>query len=90
MTRVRWEGRALNELTDMWANASSAERRAITDASHKIDQRLGTNPTSDSESRPGGRRITFVAPLAVTFRIEEGGHLVSVLQVRMMRRRKSW
>ena len=89
MFRVRWEGRALRELADMWIRANSTEQRAITEASHKIEQRLRADPESESESRPNGRRITFVPPLAVTFRIEAGGQLVSVLQVRMFRRRKS-
>ncbi len=39
------------------------------------------------ESRPGGRRITFVAPLAVRFQIEADGQTVTVLQVRLFGRR---
>jgi hypothetical protein len=88
MFRIRWERRALNELADLWAKGDSAERRAITAASHTIEQRLRRDPLNEGESRSGGRRITFAPPLAVTFRIEADGHTVSVLHVRVFRKRK--
>ena len=39
-------------------------------------------------SRSKQRRITFAPPLAVTFRIEDDGKTVSVLRIRLFRRRK--
>jgi hypothetical protein len=60
----------------------------ITQATHAIEQRLGSDPLNEGESRPGGRRITFVPPLAVRFRIESDGRSVIVLHVRMFGQRK--
>jgi hypothetical protein len=88
MFRVEWLQAALNELAHLWARADAAERQAITAASHRIDQRLTRNAANEGESRSGGRRIAFVLPLAVTFRIEADGHTVSVLHVRVFRKRK--
>jgi plasmid stabilization system protein ParE len=87
MFRVRWERRALDELTDLWTQADSVLRQAITAASHAVDQRLQADPNGEGESRARGRRITFVPPLAVIFRVEAAGQTVSVLQVRLLRRR---
>jgi polyribonucleotide nucleotidyltransferase len=88
MFRTRWERRALNELAALWAKGDSAERQAITAASHTIEQRLIRNAVNEGESRSGGRRIAFAPPLAVTFRIEADGHTVSILHVRVFRKRK--
>lgn len=88
MMRVRWERRALDELTTLWTQADTAQRQAITAASHTLDQRLDNNPFGEGESRSQERRITFVPPPAVTFRIEPNGQTVSVLQVRMFRQRR--
>ena len=87
MIRVRWERKALDELTTLWTQADSVQRQVITAASHTLDQRLGKNPFNEGESRSKGRRITFVPPLAVIFRIEPDGQTVSMLQVRMFRQR---
>ncbi len=87
MYRVRWERRALDELADQWVGAHSSERQAITAAVHKIDERLRADAASEGESRAEGRRIVFEPPLAVTFRVEADGRTVSVLQVRLYRRK---
>ena len=89
MFRVRWKRSAVNQLARVWVQANSAERQAITAASHEVDLRLQRDPENEGESRPKGRRIMFEAPLAVTFRIEADGRTVSVLQLRMFRKRKS-
>jgi plasmid stabilization system protein ParE len=86
MFRVRWERQALDELTSIWTMAGSAGRAAITAATAVLDQRLRSNGPNEGESRAGRRRVLFVPPLAVTYRVEEDGHTVSVLQVRPMRR----
>jgi hypothetical protein len=87
MYRVRWERRALDELTDHWIQADSLQRRATTAAVHRIDKRLQADAPDEGESRAQGRRIVFEPPLAVTFRIEPDGRTVSVLQARFFRRR---
>lgn len=75
MFRVEWLQSALDELTSLWTQANSAQRQAITAASHTLGQRLRTinNPFGEGESRSNRRRITFVPPLAVTFCIEADG-----------------
>jgi hypothetical protein len=85
MFRVRWERRALSALADLWTRADPSLRQAITAATHQIDQLLSTDPLGQSESRPGGRRILFVSPLGITFRIEGDGQTVSVLRVWLFR-----
>ncbi|HZV04722.1 MAG TPA: hypothetical protein VE999_06535 [Gemmataceae bacterium] len=87
MFRVDWLEVALDELTTLWMQADATQRQAITAASHAIDQRLSSDPHNEGESRPGGRRITFVAPLAVRFQVEPDGQTVTVLHVSMFRRR---
>lgn len=86
MFRVRWERRALNELALLWSQADSAVRQAIAPAAHEVDQRLQNDPHNEGESRSGGRRVLFVGPLVVLFRVEDDGQTVSVLQVRLSRR----
>jgi hypothetical protein len=71
MFRVVWLQIALDELADAWLQGDSALRKAITAASHDIDQRLGRDPHEEGESRPGGRRLTFAAPLAALSRLSQ-------------------
>jgi hypothetical protein len=86
--QVDWLQIALDELTDLWTRADSIQRQAITAASPLLEQRLKIDPANEGESRPGGRRITFVPPLAVRFQIEADGQTVTVLHVRLFGRRK--
>jgi hypothetical protein len=88
MIRVRWERRALDALGNLWTQADAAQRQAITRAAHAIDLRLRKDPFNEGESRSRGRRVTFAPPLMVVFRIEPDGNTVSVLEVRLFRRRK--
>ncbi len=81
MLRVRWAKRALNQLADLWNQAAPPDRRLITQASHEAEQRLRRGAPTEGESRFRGRRIMFVPPLAITFRIEPDGQTVSVLGV---------
>ena len=88
MFRVRWERSALDELADMWNRADSGLRHLITDAAHAVEQRLRRNGHAEGESRPRGRRVTFVPPLAITFRLEADGQTISVLSVRLFVKRR--
>ena len=81
---VTWLPAAEQELADLWLNAS--DRGAVTRAAHLIDQRLQTDPENEGESRPNGRRILFVPPLAVIFRVQPAGQEVLVLTVWRARR----
>jgi hypothetical protein len=87
MFRVRWEQRALRELTDLWTRADSARRQAITSATHRIDEKLRRRAADAGESRGGRQRILFAEPLVITFRLEADGTTASVLSVRETRRR---
>jgi hypothetical protein len=87
MFRVQWKRAALNELAACWNQADSAQRQAITAASHAIDNRLERDPLNEGESRSKRRRVAFFPPLAVTFRVERDGQTVSVLHIRLFRRR---
>jgi len=64
MFRVEWLQTTLDELMILWMQADATQRQAITTSSHTIDQRLSIDPFNEGESRPGGRRITFVADRA--------------------------
>jgi plasmid stabilization system protein ParE len=88
MFRVEWLQSALNELAAIWSAAPSADRQAITTASHTLDARLQHDPHNEEKSRGGARRFTFIPPLAVTFQMEADGQRVTVLHVRMYRRRR--
>lgn len=87
MYRVEWLQSALDELTPMWMAADSAQRQAISAASHMIDLRLRDDPANVGESRPGGRRISFFPPLAVRFKVDSNHQVVTILHVRLFRRR---
>lgn len=90
MIHVEWIETALNEATNLWLAANSALRQEISDAMNDIDRRLARNPSGEGESRPGGRRIHFQFPLALFFRIEPSGDVVTVLHVwRYVKRKKS-
>ena len=78
---VTWNHRTQNELADLWANADSPSRQAITRASHHIDQLLADDPELVGESRSAGRRVLFERPLAVLFEVSEPDRLVTVLHV---------
>lgn len=82
---VRWEESALEELTQLWTSASAELRKAITAATHRIDQKLQVDPNGSGESRPDNRRILFSSPLGVIFKIEAAGKTVSVLRVWLFR-----
>ena len=88
MFRLDWLQPALDELTNIWLQADTSLRLAITRATHEIERRLLTNPSNEGESRAQGQRLTFVQPLAVTFQIEADGRTVTVLHVRLFRPRQ--
>jgi len=81
MFNIRWKQSALNELASLWMDASPEQRREITEAANMIDQILQVNPEEQGESRPNGRRIFFVPPLGVLFRVRQQQGFVRVLQV---------
>jgi hypothetical protein len=79
--RVEWLQSALDELTTAWTEADSATRQEITSAAHQIDFELQSNPYRFGETRAEGRRVHFVYPLALAFRVELDEQTVTVLHV---------
>lgn len=79
---LEWKVTATNELAQIWMRADSGTRQRITAAAGKVDQLLKSDPYGSSESREADRRILFVAPLAVTFRVDTPANRVHVLRVR--------
>ncbi|HQU45334.1 MAG TPA: hypothetical protein PK867_21135 [Pirellulales bacterium] len=69
----------------MWVSAGSAGRQDITFAAGEVDDLLQNDPQAHGESRERGRRIMFVAPLAVTFRVDIQARKAEVLRVRKYR-----
>jgi plasmid stabilization system protein ParE len=76
---VVWKPEAQRRLANLWLNA--ADRRAVTAAADAIDKKLLTDPGTQGESRPGGRRILMESPLGVLFKVSEQDRIVTVLTV---------
>jgi hypothetical protein len=78
---VIWIPSALNDLTTLWLESDPALRSAITAATDAIDHLLQHNPEQQGESRSEERRILFVPPLGVFFRVDAEDMTVRVLHV---------
>ena len=76
MYRVRWTRRAINQLASIWMGAT--DRNAITQASHRIDVALASDPIAASESRPNGERVMYESPLGARFRVHSKTRTVRV------------
>ncbi len=81
MYRVEWLQSALDELARLWTQADSSLRQAVSMATHQLDEILKNDPVHEGESRTKGRRITFLSPLAVIFRVEADDRAVTVVDV---------
>jgi hypothetical protein len=84
---VAWKKAAQDQLISLWID-SVPLRGAITEATHEIDYLLSSSPSEWGESREQDRRIMFVYPLAVCFRVLEQKQKVVVLSVRLTPRRR--
>jgi hypothetical protein len=62
-------------------------RRAITTATHRIDEELRHDPENQGESRSSQERVYFEFPLGIRFEIDRQQSLVHVLQVWSFRKR---
>ncbi|HTQ41083.1 MAG TPA: hypothetical protein VMJ32_19010 [Pirellulales bacterium] len=76
---VIWRPSAEQALTSIWLAAR--DRSAVTSASSGIEIALQLNPNNVGESRSSGRRIMFIYPLAVIFRVIKKDMQVRVLKV---------
>jgi hypothetical protein len=88
MFRVEWVPAALNDLMDMWADADSELRKAITAASNALDDEMQADPLRLGEGRVTDfDRVVFIYPLAVYFEVDLHHQTVWVLGVWRIRRR---
>ena len=78
---VEWKKTATDELTAMWLDADSRDLGRITTAAREVDRLLQTDPYGQGESRDADRRVMFVAPLAVNFRINAQMDKVEVVHI---------
>ena len=83
---VQWSRRAVDALAQFWLD-NTVQRTEITQATATIDQLLQFNPDEQGESRDDGRRILFVPPLVVIFRVNTEHNMVRVLNVGQLKRR---
>ncbi len=81
MLQVIWLQRAVSNLAEIWNQGDSNLRQEITRAANTIDQTLRDDPFGSSESREGGRRVMFVPPLGVSFKVDQNGGTVLVARV---------
>jgi plasmid stabilization system protein ParE len=79
MFTVRWTRRAIRRLTQIWVDAH--DQAAVTTAVARIDRLLAVDPGNQGESRPGRKRVMFVSPLGVKFRVYPQEGIVRVLSV---------
>jgi plasmid stabilization system protein ParE len=85
MFAVFWSPEALRRLLKIWEQAH--DREAIDRAVARIDERLGSDPEGQSESRDPGRRMLIEAPLTVVFQMNETRRMVIVMSVWHFQRR---
>jgi hypothetical protein len=82
MYKVGWAKSAQDELANMWTEADSTLRGAITAATGQIDVLLKNAPMDVGESRTPNRRIAFVHPIGLAFSVvDESNRRAKVLHV---------
>jgi hypothetical protein len=88
MRTVEWPQETLDDLTRLWTGSDSDTRKAITKACHALEKQLAHDADNTGESRSDNRRIAFESPVILVFRVEADNKTVTILEVRLMRRRK--
>lgn len=76
---VTWSKDAESELAKLWFAAT--DRLAIAEASDRIDNVLRWHADTAGEERSLTRRIFFVPPLAVEYRISMDDRLATVFDI---------
>jgi hypothetical protein len=77
---VFWLAPASTDLLAHLLRAADKPRTLAT--AREIDRRLQKNPGSAGEERPEGRRILFVRPFCVLYRIDDSARAVYVERVK--------
>ena len=78
MFALVWTEHALDDLADVWAAVDPPTRDRIEAAINRLNSDLRNDPTAVGESRNNNRRIGFVGPLVVVFRVDEVARTVRV------------
>lgn len=81
MFSVLWARSTLDDLARIRAEVSVSQWTIVRNAIREIERRLRDNPEAEGESRPTGQRISFVAPIAFTFRPLPNEHVVVVSNI---------
>jgi hypothetical protein len=76
MFRVEWLREAVDELAEIWINADSQLRQAITEETSNLDRKLQNDPFRESESREGEVRVLFAHTLGVLFEVDAARKIV--------------
>jgi mRNA-degrading endonuclease RelE of RelBE toxin-antitoxin system len=74
---VIWTRRALRQLSALLRAAR--DQAAVSDASVEVQRRLAADPLNEGEDRDRGRRILFVPPIAVVYRVNDNTRTVHVV-----------
>jgi hypothetical protein len=86
--KVLWHPVARDMLADAWMRSNSEIREQLNEASNQVDRILSEDPLSEGESRPRGRRIVFVPPLGVAYRVDQPANTVYILRIWPIGQRK--
>lgn len=76
---VFWKKQAEDQLAEIWM--TSQDRAAVSAAADGLGRMLKTDPEQLGESRFGTRRIMFIPPLRVAFRVDEDDRTVWILAI---------
>lgn len=79
MYSVLWSPDAERELQAILSHAGDSA--SVTQAFLALNQLLRTDPDRIGESRPKGRRVTFLVPLGVRFEVRWREQTVLILRV---------
>jgi hypothetical protein len=89
MFELLWLPSARDELARLWLAADSALRARITASANALEHRRSRDPFAESESRDRNARITFEAPLAIRFEVDEDERRVWVIGIRIYPNRRA-
>ncbi|NUQ65032.1 MAG: hypothetical protein HUU20_21415 [Pirellulales bacterium] len=81
MFAVLWARSTLDDLAHIRGEIDESQRQIVSAAIREIGLRLRDDPEKEGESRPNGQRISFVAPLAFTFKPVADERIVVVSNV---------
>lgn len=82
MFALVWSNRALDQLAELYVEATPEERKRMAAGVDALNARLRADPLNEGESRAGGIRVTFPALLMVAFVVNEKDQLVYVARVK--------